>query len=294
MIKIDRHNLESIANEYFCRIKTNRPKSSNDIIVYYMNNLESIILSPPQDFELINVEFEQLYKSNVDQVKAFHKYINGRYRAICAKHGYWLAKELKINTCPYCNRQYTFTVDKTHGQTKSRPQFDHFMPKSLYPHLALSFYNLIPCCPTCNHIKSNDTKPLLHPYFEGFDSNYCFSVNHIEFILTKKATIEVSIDASAECKDEDFKMKCKNNVDTFAIKELYEQHSDYIEEIILKAYAYNQEYYNGLIEDFSKMGKSSAEIHRLIFGNYIERTSNDRRPLSKLTSDILEQIGLLY
>lgn len=291
MIKIDRHNLESIAHEYLCRIKTDKSRLSNDIIAYYMDNLEAIVLSLPQDFELINTEFAELYHLNRDQVMVFRTYMDNRYKGICAKHGYWLAKELKINICPYCNRQYTFTVDK---QKKSRPQFDHFLSKSLYPHLALSFYNLIPCCPTCNYIKSNDAKPLLHPYFEGFDTNYRFSVNHFEFMLKKKATIEVSIDASTECIDENFKMKCKNNVDTFAIKELYQEHTDYIEEIVLKAYSYNQEYYNGLIEDFSKMGKSSAEIHRLIFGNYIERTSNDQRPLSKLTSDILEQIGLLY
>ncbi|GEM_PF-1395720 len=30
-----------------------------------------------------------------------------------------------------------------------------------------------------------------------------------------------------------------------------------------------------------------------IFSNYIDRASNEKRPLSKLTSDLLEQIGII-
>lgn len=31
-------------------------------------------------------------------------------------HGYWLAKQLNIKVCPYCNRQYVFTVKKKKGR----------------------------------------------------------------------------------------------------------------------------------------------------------------------------------
>ncbi|MCL2651848.1 MAG: hypothetical protein FWD60_12620 [Candidatus Azobacteroides sp.] len=59
-----------------------------------------------------------------------------------------------------------------------------------------------------------------------------------------------------------------------------------------KAYAYNDDYYKGIIKTFSTIGKSSSEINQLIFGNYIETAEHEKRPLSKLTRDILEQIGL--
>jgi hypothetical protein len=85
--------------------------------------------------------------------------------------GYDLARALKVNTCPYCNRNYTVTV----GQLKrvTRPDFDHFFPKGAYPLLALSFYNLIPSCLVCNRSVKNQKSivygKFLHPYEEAFD-----------------------------------------------------------------------------------------------------------------------------
>ena len=35
-------------------------------------------------------------------------------------------------------------------------QFDHFYNKSKYPLLAISFYNLVPVCGTCNHTKGKN------------------------------------------------------------------------------------------------------------------------------------------
>ena len=37
-----------------------------------------------------------------------------------------------------------------------RPQFDHWFPKKKYPLLAISFYNLIPCCTYCNSSVKGD------------------------------------------------------------------------------------------------------------------------------------------
>jgi len=55
---------------------------------------------------------------------------------------------------------------------------------------------------------------------------------------------------------------------------------------------YNDSYYDGLVEAFSGLGKTPQEIKRLIFGNYVELSDNEKRPLSKLTSDLLDQIGI--
>ena len=64
---------------------------------------------------------------------------------------YWLARHIGHNTCTYCNRQYTFTVDGPNDESrKTRPDFDHWFPKSLFPLLSLNIYNLIPSCKICN------------------------------------------------------------------------------------------------------------------------------------------------
>ncbi|KAA6326871.1 hypothetical protein EZS27_024078 [termite gut metagenome] len=62
---------------------------------------------------------------------------------------YEVAKLIGVNTCVYCNRQYIFTVDSENNHI-TRPEFDHYLPKSEYPFFALSLYNLIPSCHICN------------------------------------------------------------------------------------------------------------------------------------------------
>lgn len=288
MIKINCENLEEISNQYLYRIKNHNFRRTNPITTYYVDHIDDIILAKPSVYDYINSQFKRLYHLHKTEVSAFKLYMDNQYKRMCKEDGYWLAKELNVNTCPYCNRQYTFTIDK---QKKIRPQFDHFLSKSNNPHLALSFYNLIPCCPTCNHIKSDNATVILYPYTEGFDDKCRFQVNHIDFILNNDK-IKLQLDTIAHG-DELFIEKCKNSIETFALKELYEQHSDYIEEMVVKAYSYNEDYYKGIVDNFSRIGKNNNEIHRLIFGNYVDRASNEKRPLSKLTSDLLEQMGIV-
>lgn len=72
------------------------------------------------------------------------------YTNFCNRNfGRTWAQRIGVTTCPYCNRSYIFTSSKS----GTRPQYDHYFPKSKYPYLALSMYNLIPCCSICNGLK---------------------------------------------------------------------------------------------------------------------------------------------
>lgn len=90
---------------------------------------------------------------------------------------YWLQRQLGVKVCPYCNRMYTTTL---FGENKIRPDFDHFYPKSKYPYLAVSLFNLIPSCSMCNKKKGNTAEifpkeetskksSIIYPYDESFD-----------------------------------------------------------------------------------------------------------------------------
>ena len=57
---------------------------------------------------------------------------------------------LNLRICPYCGRAFIYSVQQVGSKTVVKPQIDHFLPKSKYPFLALSFMNLIPSCQTCN------------------------------------------------------------------------------------------------------------------------------------------------
>jgi 5-methylcytosine-specific restriction endonuclease McrA len=64
---------------------------------------------------------------------------------------YTFTRMLNIDVCPYCGRQYVFTISDGNG----RPQIDHYYPQSEYPFLSCSLYNFIPSCPQCNHQKGD-------------------------------------------------------------------------------------------------------------------------------------------
>jgi 5-methylcytosine-specific restriction endonuclease McrA len=61
---------------------------------------------------------------------------------------YKLCKNSRYTLCPYCHQNFAFTIIK--DQRGFRPTLDHFYPKSLYPYLAISLYNLVPACQVCN------------------------------------------------------------------------------------------------------------------------------------------------
>lgn len=196
---------------------------------------------------------------------------------------YEILKIINANVCPYCNRQYTFTVSKKGLRT--RPQFDHFYPKSLYPYLAISVYNLIPSCPLCNMGKSSSAPDnILYPYEEDFDSkNINFKIEGIvPFILGAATNINVNLESVPVNKPiiEAYNKEMKISV-------LYEGHSKYILDLITKKYIFDEDTIKSICASFPFLNPKYVE--QLIFGQYDIAHSMDN-PLSKLTRDVLNQL----
>ena len=62
-------------------------------------------------------------------------------------------KKIGINTCVYCNiAKATFSENRKEAYYS----FDHWKPKSDYPFLCISFFNLYPSCNNCNVHKLDD------------------------------------------------------------------------------------------------------------------------------------------
>ncbi|MEE5104224.1 hypothetical protein V2J92_06705 [Pseudomonas alliivorans] len=102
-------------------------------------------------------------------------------------------------TCPYCNYEPAkiIKIAKATPKTKIMMLYDidHFYPKHAFPYLALSFYNHVPSCKTCNQTfkegKIFDTDTHIHPYQQCFDSIYRFELNHS--VLANKPVEEVKL-----------------------------------------------------------------------------------------------------
>lgn len=286
-IDIDKDRLESIKDKY-CKHIVSKIKhwDDNSIYSYYHDNISRIIGASCSEFRGIIKEFNDI-KSTEKEKDDFRLYMKVEYERLFRNKyegyplGYWLATELDIRVCPYCNRQYTFTVYKRGQNNGVRPQFDHFYPKKHYAYFALSFYNLIPICPTCNHAKG-EKEIAINPYVEGFPKDYRFEINKPEeCYFNNRKEWEILLPQKEEYNEQ---------IKRLALDQLYTEHKDYVEEIVFKARAYNDGYYKELMQTFSGLGLSECEMKLMIFGNYINPQDYSKRVLSKLTADIYEQI----
>ena len=129
-------------------------------------------------FKPLEDDAKEIYKEIFDYGK-----FSGSNQSISERTAYWLQKQLDVKVCPFCNRIYTTTL----FNRSVRPAFDHFYPKSTYPYLAVSLFNLIPICDACNNAKSDHAeifkeKQIIYPYDESFDE--CFEADfpvHVSF-----------------------------------------------------------------------------------------------------------------
>ncbi|OPF86793.1 hypothetical protein BW731_00550 [Vagococcus martis] len=84
--------------------------------------------------------------------------------------------------CPYCNSQFIYTYFKEKGEKKGkvRPQIDHLFPKSVYPFLSVSIFNLIPSCSQCNSSIKGDNEVklsnVINLFTESIQDEYHFYI----------------------------------------------------------------------------------------------------------------------
>ncbi|MFW3425931.1 hypothetical protein ACN9KI_03530 [Aliarcobacter butzleri] len=195
-------------------------------------------------------------------------------------------QNINLGSCPYCNRNYIFTVNKK-GSVK--PEIDHFYPKSIYPYLAVSYFNLIPSCPTCNGFGAKEDKdtffvyPIFNPYEIKFD-DFKFSITpkNIHFFAVEKEKYNF----------DNFEIELfgnKANLELFRLEELYKQHKDIVLELLIKRAYYPKSY----IEELKDFGFSEDEIYRYLLSNYKKEEDLHKRPLSKLIKDISKELKLI-
>ena len=285
--------------------------SDNDIkcLKYLKRNIKKIVGGDLETLQAVinevTNEISKKYKKNDSKPKIYqavkHIFVDRGYEAKISTTSdtsiaYKLVENLGIKTCPYCNRNYISFV-KT-KKKKTRPQLDHFYPKAIYPFLACSFYNLIPSCSACNHMKSDDDSykdekdgNLVHPYnVKDGDFTFSYTLNDLkitEIFDTNKKDINFEYEESIAIS---LNTNYSQNNEYFQLQEIYQNHKDIVIELILKEINYPKSYIDELIKN--GFG-TEEEIYRFIFSNYLKTDDLHKRPLSKLTRDIVEELGIL-
>lgn len=171
-------------------------KYSEALIDYLEKSLETILIGTPGELEAIANTIRSRFtafssyaakrKKSADKKYEVHK---NTLKIIGAcfdyswfsnqKNGwgaYALVKAYNLRTCPYCQANHvnfhfnSAKGSKTGSELQLRPPLDHYLPKAVYPYLAVSMSNLVPSCAQCNSgIKATGdprNKGLAHPLDE--------------------------------------------------------------------------------------------------------------------------------
>jgi hypothetical protein len=288
--------------------KYRKDRARIEVIDYCINNFKSFVIADPfeqeQIIELFNANgFTNLiYNVNNSRARTFSKNL---LTAFCYKEFRQtmlldLAKQMNIKVCPYCNSQYTLFIENNERNIKLADfQFDHFFPKSKYPYLSISFYNLIPSCSICNLRKAHTDFTLesyVHPYLDSFSDYFKFDIKDsqaIKLLMANKISSDM-IDIVLTNKDN---IKVNNHNKVFNLEEIYGRHKDIVREIYIKSYAYNDSNKEQMLKwkknDGTPIFNNMEELELIILGNYNLQEDVNKRPLSKFTQDIARSAGLI-
>jgi hypothetical protein len=278
-------------------------------IQLFIDNYDAILRATPS--EMINWinQFEAILpqsslKVNIlSKKKKFHEMLVDALR-YSDLQGWEFPNYLKIThskTCVYCNSQLTIVVQIEYFDTKKKkkikdihPRFeiDHHYPKSIYPYLATSFYNLYPCCGNCNRVKL-DKKAIFQLYTESDSLDiFRFWIDDSDvlkyFASGKKADIKIWF----ESLNGDFQL-LENHNKLFMVQAIADGQIDIAEELLLKSKLYSPAYKKNLVDSLGAIFPDTTIIDRLIIGNYSAPEDTHRRPMSKLTQDIARQLNLI-
>lgn len=236
--------------------------------------------------------FPDIIKASYDEIVEIANVYNTRPRKIPQKYKKFIidtlykqrfpreefVEELQVTVCPYCNRNF---VNSTYKRTMC--DLDHFYDKETYPILAISFYNLVPVCHACNHAKASNS--------------ISYSPHNMKFSADDLVTFDYFITGTDYLYDNrqiSIEMDCSNifkaNAKELKLREVYQIHSDIVQECIKKVIVFNPEYITDLLNTYDGLFESEEELYRLVFGNYVEESTYGKRPLSKLTKDILSNL----
>ncbi|MBN1072099.1 hypothetical protein DVV81_13120 [Clostridium botulinum] len=288
---------------YIEKIIKYKPKELINIYNIFIQKCKNIKEKSVNIVSKENIIEESVFKNILNKIFNYDKFIDSGFNIDnTTKTSYrrWSAYEycekLNVNVCPYCNRIYTYTVIQKYCEKENitRPELDHYFPKSKYPIFALSFFNLIPSCNICNStikgINELNINKNLHPYLDELDDGYKFDydVKGISTFEGDKSSIKIKI---YKGKLDD---KSNNTLKFFKIEQIYQKHTDTVANLILL----RRKYTDGVLQEITDLINnngngllSKEELFNDLFHEFNENEIVDTS-LGKLKKDITNKLRI--
>jgi len=264
----------------FCNIIFTKPENLKCLI----NKIELRIIEQSEIlYKTIDNKKKFIYKMKEDLKEVF-KY-EKKFQSPISK---FFEKNLQTRTCYFCNIHFVNEY-KIDDEYKNEFTLDHYYDKGTYPYLALSLYNLIPSCYTCNSkLKKTEELDVLAPNSKNFDFN-----EKVKFKLyldesCKNLHVKSKEDIDIVLKEQ-FTDNYDKYIEIFKLNERYKAHKDIVYEMIEKAELYPE---SRLKELQNLTGIPFQQIKKDIFNLIDENEDLSKKPFSKLIKDISEELGI--
>lgn len=318
------HKIRLSAQEFADKLKKEIPDVDNkllqlksDLVQYqgthlydaYIDEIRAdypgILTAEPEQLIHLAAKYKAMFDKNQLKAKvAYGVYVTGKkagqqrnkkfYELIIDKMGYKIAREILvpiiseigIKSCVYCNAQYAIGTKSGKGMY----ELDHLFPESLYPALCVSFYNLQPCCASCNNSKRDKSLNFLmyttdstklepfHLLVNWQRYNPVYSYKSLSIDLIPNTACDIPLKRKFE--------------KYFSIHGVYEMHREIAEEAIWKLKCYDRRYVEMFKRRYGPVFSKDA-LYRFILGVRADKEKVFERPLSKLIHDLQEDMGIV-
>lgn len=262
-----------------------------------------IINADQMEMTLLINEFEEILPHDTLETEFWEDVVEAmRYESLREKEFLIFLNTLGIKTCVYCHCQLIPIIHKTvnaQGQNidwKGLLELDHRHPKSKYPFLCTSFFNLYPVCAPCNKAKSDSPSN-----FDLYDLGPEFNI--FRFSLKNNAVIDYWADPDQTKLEVQFNhiqpdeglndQQALDYEEMFNVQKIYNTQKDIVEELIHKQQVYTAEYNSDLLTTFKGLFPDKGMYTRLVVGTYTNEKDVFKRPMSKFIQDISKDIGLI-
>lgn len=198
---------------------------------------------------------------------------------------YRYAEIFGIKICPYCNIHYIDTI-----YNATRPEFDHFVPKSSVAgkSLELDIDNLIPSCHVCNstikRTKVFNINTHVHPFYDDFDSivKFVLDLKDPSYLIPESFNINFFATSGQNL----LKGKAFRSIEDLKLYARYQAHKNSVVEYLKFIKHYNACHRRGLVNMLGVDVPQISSLNTLLTG-FVDSEIN-HTSLGKLRKDIFE------
>ena len=224
--------------------------------------------------EVIKTELYDFYKSLWETVLSYKKVVDNGCSVTTHFQEFTDSLHQDILICPFCGLENL--LSKGDAEDGKRDDYDHYLPKKLYPFNSVNFKNLVPMCHRCNSKykgqkntvadKQKNKRKVFYPYdMSLFDNKISIKIDTEEEELSDKNRWNIIIDSSL-----DYSEELKSWDDIFDIKQRYKNRIVQLErtwkERLLKKYRREKKRGNFNKEDFEEYMLDDIQVLEQVNG----------------------------